>query len=172
MSLRTPKAALIVAAVLLPAAPAAAAPARTGEVKTIGEKYTWSSDVAVGAVYGSPVAPKAPHCSQIFSCDDTLVKVGEYGDVQFDIAGVGFQGQDTLKDIDLHVYSSDASGAIGELQGESTSANPSESVSLLDMEPGYYFVEVDWFLGVGSYDGTVQSLPPTPPDDGSGDEGF
>jgi hypothetical protein len=161
MRLRT----TVFAAVLLIAAPAAAAPNRSGALSAVGAKYTWTSDVATGFVYGSPVAPKAPHCNPIFSCDDTLVKSDEYGDLQFDIAGKGLNGQDTLKDIDLHVYLSDATGAAGELLAESTSAAPSESVYLTDAEPGYYLVEVDWYLGVGSFDGTASLLPPTPPEE-------
>jgi hypothetical protein len=157
--------AAIVALALLPAATFAATPNRTGTLADEGAKYTWTSDVATGFVYGAPVAPKAPHCTPIFSCDYTLVKTEKYGDLQVDIAGQGIGGQDTLKDIDLHVYASDATGATtdGPL-AESTGATATESVVLPDADPGYYLVEVDWYLGVGSFDGTATLLAPTPPD--------
>lgn len=158
---------VLAAAALLPAATAAAAPNRSATLADIGAKTTWTSAVQVGAVYGDPVAGKAPHCSPIYSCDDTLIKTEQYGDLQTDIAGTGVGGQDTLKDVDLHVYASDASGAVGELLAESTSANPSEAVNLPDVEAGYYLVEVDWFLGIGSVDGAATLLPPTPPEEGT-----
>jgi hypothetical protein len=165
MRLRISVAALA-ALTLLPAATAAAAPNRSGSLPAENTKYTWSTAVQTGAVYTSTVSGHVPACSPLFSCDATLVKTDVLGDLQVDIAGQGVNGQDTLKDVDLHVYSSDASGTQGDLQAQSTGATASESVSLPDLEPGYYLVYLDWYLGVGSVDGTAQLFPPTPPDDG------
>jgi hypothetical protein len=145
---------------------AAAAPNRSGALDAVGAKYTWSSDNQVGAVYGSPVAPHAPHCSPIFACDTTLIHTGELGDLVVDIAGQGLGGQDTLKDADVHVYASDASGTQGDLVGESTGPSAVEEADIPDVDPGYYLVLVDWYLGVGSVNGTAQLGTPTPPDTG------
>ena len=160
------------AALTLPVATAAAAPDRTAD-KTLaadGDAYTWTTADNLGAVYGDPVAPKAPHCSAIFACDQTLIQVGDHADtpldLQVDIAGTGqdLNGNNTLKDVDLHIYASDKDGTQGDLLGESTSANPSESVTLSEVQPGYYLVLVDWFLGYGHVDGSAKLLPTPPPD--------
>jgi hypothetical protein len=169
MSLRMFTAAALVAAAL-PVASAAAAPDRTGATPLAkdGDKYTWTSADNFGAVYGDPVAPKAPHCTPIFACDATLIQVGPHPDtpldLQADIVGTGqdLGGNNTLKDVDLHVYKSDKDGTQGELLGESTSANPSETVLLSDIQPGYYLLLTDWYLGYGHVDGTAK-LVPTPP---------
>ena len=166
MRLHTSVAALA-ALTLLPAATAGAAPNQSAALDAVGAKSTWSTPVALGAVYGEPVAGRAPHCSPIFNCDTTLIHVGAPGDLQVDIAGQGIGGQDTLKDVDLHLYASDPSGAQGDLLYESTGATAQESVAAPDVEPGYYLALVDWYLGVGSVNGTAQLLPPTPPDAGS-----
>ena len=156
-------------AVALPVATASAAD-RTADkpLAADGDKYTWTTADNFGAVYGSPVADRVPHCSPVFACDTTLIQVGEHPDtpldLQLDIAGTGQDvgGNDTLMDIDLHVYTSDKDGTQGDLLGESTSANPAETVYLADIAPGYYLVEIDWFTGYGHADGTAK-LVPTPP---------
>jgi hypothetical protein len=170
--MRTPTLPALAAAAalaLLPAAVAGAAPNRNAELKTVGQTATWTSAVQAGAAYGNLAggapANRIPHCSPAFACDYTLVKVGELGDASFSITGAGVGGQDTLKDIDLHVYASDAAGTTGELLVESTSNAASESVELIRLEPGYYLAEVDWYLGVGNYAGTAALAPPSPPEE-------
>jgi hypothetical protein len=161
--------AVALAALALPVATASAAnrTASTPLAKD-GDKYTWTTADSLGAVYGDPVAPKAPHCSPIFACDTTLIRVGDHPDtpldLQVDIAGTGQSagGENTLQDVDVHVYTSDASGTQGDLLGEGTSPNPSESVYLSDIQPGYYLVLIDWYTGFGHVDGNAH-LVPTPP---------
>jgi hypothetical protein len=101
-----------------------------------------------------------PPCTPIFSCDATLVKTAEPGDLKIKIEGVGVGDQATLSDVDLHVYVSDKDGAQGELVGEDTSADATESVVYEDAPAGYYLVYVDWYLGVGSIDGTATLSTP------------
>ena len=168
MSLRTFSAATV-AAVLLSASTAAAAPDRTATapLSKDGDKYTWSTDAKTGAVYGSPVSNYVPACSPLFSCDSTLIQVGEHDtplDLIVDIVGVGTDvgGQNTMKDVDVHVYTSDKDGTEGELLVEGTSGNPAESVYIGEVQPGYYLIYVDWFTGYGSVDGTAKVVP-TPP---------
>jgi hypothetical protein len=168
MSLRTLTVAVL-AAVTLPAATAAAAPDRTAATPLAkdGDKYTWTSADPLGAVYTSDVSSKLPACSPTFSCDATLIQVGAHDtplDLVVDIVGTGEDvgGNNTLKHVDLHDYTSDKGGTQGELLGEGTSANPSESVFVPEVQPGYYLVYADWYLGWGHIDGTAK-LVPTPP---------
>jgi hypothetical protein len=162
MSLRkTLLAAGIAALAILPAAASAAD--RSIELGGIDASETWTSETLTGVVYGSDVTDVAPipHCSELWSCDATLIRTGAYGNLVVDIAGEGMQGQDTLKDVDLHVYVSNKNGSEGELIGESTSAAASESYAAEDLPAGYYLVVVDWYLGAGSVDGTATLTVPT-----------
>ena len=164
-------AALLVAATL-PAATAAAAPDRTATkpLGADGDKYTWTTADQLGAVYTSDVSSKVPACSPIFACDQTLIQVGDHTDtpldLQVDIAGTGQDvgGNNTLSDVDLHVYASDKDGTQGELLGQGTGSTATESVYLSDIQPGYYLVYADWYLGYGHIDGTAKLLPTPPPD--------
>jgi len=159
-------AALAALAVLPAAATAAtAAPDREGTVAIGGEPFTWSTDVATGAVFMSDVAERVPACSPVFSCDATLIRTGDYGNLLVEVSGQGLEGQETLADVDLHVYVSNADGAQGELLMEDTSADAQESVLLEDVPAGYYLVYVDWYLGAGSVDGTATLQEPTTPTD-------
>ena len=163
MSLRTPLVAVaIAAATLLPAASAVAAD-HSAELTVGGTPFAWTSDVQSGAVVVSDVADRAPACSPIFGCDTTLVHTDARGNLQVDITGTGVGGQDTLKDVDLHIYLSDADGTPVELYGESTGETADESYAIEDADPGYYLVVVDWYLGVGSVDGTAALQAPTTP---------
>lgn len=161
MSARILSAALV-AALVIPAAASAAD--REFTLATPGEKVTWSSAIKTGFVYTSSVSSKVPACSPIFSCDATLIKTEEYGDLLVSIAGKGVQGQDTMKDVDVHVYVSNANGAKGTLLGEGVTEFADESLTFTDLPAGYYLVYVDWYLGAGSYDGTVTLNAPTTPD--------
>lgn len=154
-----PLAAALAALALVPAV-ATAAPNREAPLATEGATYEWTSAVATGAVYTSDVAEKVPACSPIFSCDATLIKTEVPGDLKIGIKGVGLGGQDTMKDLDLHVYLSDEAGTPGESLAESVGATATESAFIEDAEPGYYLVYVDWYLGAGSFNGTAALLTP------------
>jgi hypothetical protein len=159
------------AALALIPATAAAAPDRSGELAALDTTYEWSSDVKTGAVYTFDVAENVPPCTPIFSCDATLVKTAELGDLRIKIEGVGLGDQDTLSDVDLHVYASDEDGTQGDLVGEDTSADANEAVVYEDAPAGYYLVYVDWYLGVGSIDGTATLSTPVVEEDPDDDQG-
>ena len=147
------------------ALPSAAAPDRTASLTRESTVHEWTGKSGTGAVYTSDVASQVPACSAAFSCDATLLEVTAPGKLVVSIAGVGVQGQDTMKDLDLHVYRSDAAGSQGALVGESTSETANETVSKTRLQPGFYLVYVDWYLGAGSYTGKATLTPdplPTP----------
>jgi hypothetical protein len=155
---------VVAAAFAIAPAGAVAAPDREASLSGEGATTTWTSEVGTGAVYTSNVADRVPACSPAFSCDQTLIQTDRYGNLDVSIAGKGVNDQDTLKDIDLHVFISNADGTQGELLQEGTSAAPSESVVIEDLPAGYYLVYVDWYLGAGSFDGTATLAAPTTPD--------
>jgi hypothetical protein len=154
-----PLAAALAALALVPAV-ATAAPNREAVLATEGATYPWTSEVATGFVYTSDVAENVPACSPIFSCDATLIKTEVPGDLRIGIKGVGLGGQDTMMDLDLHVYLSDEAGTAGEVLAEGVGATATEAAFLEDAEPGYYLVYVDWYLGAGSFEGTADLLTP------------
>lgn len=150
------------ASLLLLAAPSAAAPDRSGAVGRDAVEHTWAGKTASGFVYGSDVSSKVPACTNgVFACDQTLLEVRDGGKLTVRIVGEGIQGQDTMTDLDLHVYKSDAQGTMGQLLGEATSPAADETVTLTKLPAGHYLVYVDWYLGAGSYKGTAK-LVPTP----------
>ena len=156
--------AALVAALVLPAA-AFAAPDREVTLDTEGAKATWTSEVQTGAVVTSDVSERLPACNAAYSCDATLVQTEQYGDLVVDIAGKGVEQvpQSTMVDLDLHVYVSNASGAMGDELGEDASGDANESVTVADVPAGYYLVYVDWYAGAGSFDGSATLAPPSTP---------
>lgn len=157
MRLRSPKlAAALVAAALIPAATATAADREY--TMAVGQTNTWTSDVHAGGPVFSQAAQRIPACSPVFGCDATLVLLTKQSDLLATIKG----NEDTLVDVDLHVYASNAAGEQLDLYGASTGATAEETVLAQDLAPGYYLVYADWYLGVGTITGTVEAQPPTP----------
>jgi hypothetical protein len=149
------------AALALMPAVATAAPNREGELAALDTTYEWASDVQTGFVYTSDVSNNLDPCTPaVFSCDQTLIRTGELGDLKFSIAGSGIEGQDTLSDVDVFVFASDEAGTAGEQLGADTSADARETVLLEDAPAGYYLVRVDWYLGAGSIDGLATLSTP------------
>jgi hypothetical protein len=148
-------AALAAAAIALSASPAHAEP--DGTLSSAEPKYEFAGGPGNGAVYTSDVSSRVPCNPVIFQCDTFLVQTEEdAADVVFSIAGEG----DNTKDIDLHVYTSDAEGTQGDLIGESVSNTANETVSIGESEAGYYLVVVDYYLAVlGTYTGTAEFTP-------------
>jgi hypothetical protein len=150
----------VAGAAFLAAAPAQAAD-RDASVSAATPTAAWTSPFKAGFVYTSSVSSQIPACTEvIFACDTTLVKVEDENlRVRFKTAS---KDTDTLSDVDLHVYRSDENGTMGALLGESTSPAVDETVTVNKAAPGHYLVVVDWYLGAGTYDGSVQ-LTPLPP---------
>lgn len=160
MRLLAPLAAVAAALVMAPGAWAAAN--RSGDLPQVGSNYTWTSASGTGLVFSSDVSDHVPACSPVFSCDTTLVKTEDYGNLLVEIAD---SSGGTLKDVDLHVYVSNENGDQGELVGESISDQANEAYLAEDVPAGYYLVYVDWYLGTGTVDGTATLQEPTDPTD-------
>jgi hypothetical protein len=158
MRISIPRLAVLAAvAALVPAASAAAAaPEKQATLNSASPSYTWSGGPGGGAVYTSTVGNRVGCNPVLMYCDFVLVKNDEPGSAL--TFGIGTTDQ-TLTDIDLHVYESDADGTQGDLWGESTGATATESVALTDFPVGYWLVKVDYYLGAGSYQGTATFTP-------------
>jgi hypothetical protein len=148
------------AAALALGAPAGALAEPDGTLSSAQPTYEFAGGPGFGVLATSDVSSRVGCNPVVFQCDTYLVKVDEdAGDLLFEIAG---EGQNT-KDLDLHVYWSDADGTQGDLLGESTSEGATEAVSTGELEPGYYLVVVDYYLAVaGTYTGKVTFTPPAP----------
>lgn len=162
MRLRIAPFAAAAAFALIPAATAAAAPDRTVSLAP-GAAETWDSEVKSGFVYTSSVASRVPACTAAFGCDVTLVETTEYGNLKVDVVGKGVHDQNTLNDVDVHIYVSNENGAQGDLYGEDTSPDADETVLVEDLPAGFYLVVIDWYFGIGSIDATAALLDPTTP---------
>ena len=148
------------------ALPSAAAPDRTASLTRESTVHEWTGKTGTGAVYTSDVSSQVPACSPAFSCDTTLLEVTDAGKLVLSIAGKGVADQDTMVDLDLHLYKSDAEGTQGALVGEGTSPEANETVTVKRLQPGFYLVVVDWYLGAGSYAGRATLTPdPLPVDE-------
>lgn len=163
MSLRILLGGALAALLLVPAA--APADERQAALSAEQPEYKWTSESKTGAVVTTEVSSRVPACTAAFACDATLVRTDRYGNLQAEIAGKGAEGQPTLVDVDLHLYTSNADGAIGELIAEDTSADANESVLGEDLPAGWYLVYSDWYLGAGSIDGAVRLQEPSNPTD-------
>ena len=133
-------------------------PKYTGTVSTAAPDFKWEGGPLTGAVTTSPVDELAP-CGTpgVHECEDTLIKVEEAGTVAVKIEGAG----DATVDLDLYVYTSDASGKHGKVMGESTSETAVEAVSARVAAPGYIVVEVQAYTGSNmTYAGSA-TLKPT-----------
>jgi hypothetical protein len=153
--------ALIAAAAALAvfAAPAAAAPNRshTFDVNDL-DAYGWTTDAGTGALATSTVSNKAA-CTQVLqSCDFTLIQLTDPGTLTVTTSST----DKTLVDADLHLYTSDATGAQGDLVSQSNGGSPSEAVSVDGLDPGFYLVKIDWFVGYGSVEAKASYAPPVP----------
>jgi hypothetical protein len=142
------------------AAPAVAAPARTG---TLGvdhtEPFTWTFGPGTGVLSDATVASKVPCTAPLQTCDSTLIEVTDPGTLT-----VGTTSADpTLVDLDLYLFTSDETGAQGDQLASGVTFSPTETVAA-DVDPGYYLVRADYMTGAGSYSGTA-SYTPLPPEE-------
>lgn len=153
---------LLLAAVVttLAAPPALAADQQT--VSAAHDTAFFKGKFGSGFVYGYDGASRIPQCTPgVFDCERTLVKVEDFGKLVFSVASDP-AANPALRDIDLHVYKSDALGTQGAFVGESTSAGTDEAVTISDRRSvagQYYLVIVDWYLGAGDYDGKIKLTP-------------
>src|SRR3954447_11060434 len=107
------------------ATPALAAD-KTATLSTAKPSFAWDGGPGNGLVYTSTVSKKVGCNPAVFSCETLLLKLSNAGnDLLLNIAGQG----DNTKDIDLHLYFSDAKGTQGDLLYESTGETADEAIS-------------------------------------------
>jgi hypothetical protein len=148
-------------AVLALAAPAVAAPARTGVFDADHLSYGWSFGPATGVFGDALIADKAPCTTVAQTCDLTLLQVT--GEDLGTLAVSTSTADQTVVDLDIRMYTSDAQGAQGDLIAEGDAFSPAESVAT-DVDPGYYLVKVMYMTGAGSYAGAA-TFTPAPPEE-------
>lgn len=151
---------LAAAALLALAAPAIAAPARDHVFDNDHlTDYAWTFGPGTGVLLDGLVSAKAPCTAVLNTCDFTLIQLGDPGTLNVTTSS----DDQTVVDIDLHVFTSDADGTQGDLLGESKGGTPAEAFSE-DLDPGYYLVKVDYLAGAGNYNGAA-TFAPRPPEE-------
>jgi opacity protein-like surface antigen len=152
-----------VAALLLIPALAAAEPARTGKISEAAATYEWTGGPIAGAGGSSGEDCAAP------SCEETLLQLdiapGATGKLKIDIADFNTQ------DLELYVFSSDASGKPIKLLGASEGApGAAETFTVGKAAAGYYLVQVSAYIAAGAtysgkavLTGVTAGAPAVPP---------
>lgn len=144
-----------VAALLLTAAPALAAPTRTFTLSESDATFSWTSQPATGAQGAVP-------CASDGVCDAPqdvgLIKADDPGTLVVTTAASG----PSTQDVDLALYASDAQGNVGELIMDSAGADATERTSVMVPEPGYYLAVVRYYTAVqGTFRGVATLHPPS-----------
>ena len=137
---------IAVGAALTFAAPAAAAPDRTATLGAGLPAFSWSGASNTGFVTTGDVGDQVPCDGPGKPCDDTLLKVESPGVLTLKTEGDGSGGD---MDVDLFLYESDASGAVGKKLKESAGETPAEAIAI-EVAPGYYLVQVEYYLQLGA----------------------
>ena len=176
---RLTAAASVLAALAVPVG-AAAAPAATLTLADGGTSaFSWTGGPGNGVlskVDGLAGLGKVKCGDPTADCVDTLIKVDDEGDLTFDLhgdAGSSLTDQpdpagNVRYDLDAALFSSDASGTIGDEVGESSGTGYDEQVVGSDLQPGYYVARVIFYESVqGTFHASAKLAPfvPPPPDD-------
>ena len=140
---------------LAEAARAAPPPDRTGTA-TPAAPFQWDGPVHDGSNVNFDPSVAEPCGKDVANyCDTTLINVVP-GDFYSDAAGGIEFSTRQQQDIDLFVYESDASGALGDFAGASAGPTGDERVSIIGGQ-GYYLVVVVYFAVRGAgYEGTAE----------------
>jgi len=141
--------ALTVAASLTFAAVALAAPDRTAELSSAATVYEWDGGPLSGAILGVDS-----------DRDNTLVKLKDAGNLLIKLDK--FSDQGGAPDFDIRLYNANADGdPDGEAIGEAiASDSEQESLSVKNLKPGDYVIEVNAFLTVeGTFHGKATLTP-------------
>src|SRR4051812_20076748 len=155
-------------AVLMAAAPAVAAPARTVVLDdTEHLSGTWDFGPGTGLFGDAMVADHAPCTPGLQTCDLTLVKID--GETPGDLAVSSATSDQTLVDVDVYIYASDKDGTQGEQLAVANGFTPNETAAAPVEPGGYYLVNVAYMTGFGNYAGSAQFTPYVP--DPEEDEG-
>jgi hypothetical protein len=149
------------AATLVLCAPAVAAPNRALTLDKDHQSWGWNSDPGTGLLLDGTVADHAPCTAVAQTCDFTLVRVAgdEPGSLQLAVSA----NDQTLVDVDVYLYASDASGTQGDAIASSKAFSATEVIGS-DVDPGYYLLKVAYMSGYGAYNG-LATFTPLPPED-------
>ena len=159
-------------ALLLPAAPAAAAPTpdRVAVLSATSANFAWDGQQATAAApqqsangFDPNLCTKEPD----YYCDVTHVKLDAAPDttaeLQFDI----FDFSVPFADFDISIFHSDAAATPGEFianGGNLSAAGLEETVVVPEAAPGYYLVTVSYYFSPdASYKGTIAAKGIVPP---------
>jgi hypothetical protein len=142
--------------VLVGAAVAVGAPARTATLDATKTVFEWEDGPRHGAT-GSDAANPAPMCSEPgFPCDDTLLKIDAAGDFEVAVDAEGL----VRPDIDLYMYASNPAGEAGKQVKASETPNPDEKITFKAIKPGFYLVRAAYFSGFNvTYKGKATLKP-------------
>jgi hypothetical protein len=158
---------LLAATALVCALPASAgaAPARNGNLSAASPNYAWDGAVASGIAATADIHDALPCQAPVETCDETLIKIDEPGNLAVKIVG---QGPGAV-DLDLYVYVSDESGKPGKFMKSSTGATAEEQTTAEIEEAGYYLVQVTYatafqagYKGTSTFEALPAATPPAP----------
>lgn len=138
-----------------------AAPARTGELKAIGDTYEWADNRNVNSTGYDYAGQLFDMCEDPgFPCDDTLVHITTEGPVL-----LSWEGHDTglvRPDIDLYLYTSDSTGTEGDLYAAAETPEPDEYLTA-EVEPGWYLLRTAYWSGLMNNYTAKASIAEIPP---------
>jgi hypothetical protein len=166
--------ALLVAALAVPAAASAApSPDRAALLSAASPAFAWEGDRAQAAAPQQSAEGYDPNrCTKNsdYYCDITLVRLDAAGGTTADLEFAISDFSVSFADFDLSIFTSDASGAPGELianGGNLSAAGMEETVTVPAAEPGYYLVTVSYYFSPdatfkGSMKATGIVAPPVP----------
>jgi hypothetical protein len=158
-----PLAALAAAACAL--AITSSASAATGGDVSLTKTASWSGTgqgivlpLLFDQLPAGPLSSDTTACTQVQTCDDTLIHVTETGDLTVSEDGKADGPPDNPiegADLDLYLFNSDAQGTVKDLVdygNQGTTENASETISVPLIEPGYYVARVRFYNAInGSY---------------------
>lgn len=131
-------------------------------------EFKWDGGPGSGFTYTSTVAERIP-CDTpgMRDCEFLLLQLEVGGDLTIKIDGQ----EDTLDDIDVHLYESDSTGKQGKLIVEGVTPEADETITKKNIKAGYYLAMMDYYFGAGSYKGTATLKPGAAPPAGGGGTG-
>lgn len=151
---------LTAAACLMTTSAASAKPDDAIRITTDSTPFTWEADGAGAAQQPSVHSYLAVECdTPRKTCHDILIEVAERGDLVVQVEPLDA----TVRDLDVHLYRSNAEGEPGVVVEEQGSGEASEKVRAEQLEPGLYLARTAYWQGAGRHRGTIALLRPGAP---------